>query len=162
MRATDTEGVLFSKGKILYSCLVIHPTMSINYNLDKGRHSVYVLQYHFVQCVKYRKNALENEKVIDMLKQQVKNVSDSYGVVVLNIEADKDHFHMVFKGHPKLELTRYINAVKTITSREIQRKYPEVKSLLWEGKFWSPSYFLATTGQVTLDQLKKYVENQGK
>jgi REP element-mobilizing transposase RayT len=68
---------------------------------------------------------------------------------------------MLFNAKPTLDIPKYLNIVKTITSREIQRKFPEVKKSLWEGKFWSRSYFLATTGQVTLDALKKYVENQG-
>jgi putative transposase len=68
---------------------------------------------------------------------------------------------MIFKAKPTLDIPRYINAIKTITSREIQRDFPEVKRKLWRGVFWSPSYFLATTGQVTLDVLKRYVEEQG-
>jgi REP element-mobilizing transposase RayT len=69
---------------------------------------------------------------------------------------------MLFKARPTLDIPRYVNAIKTITSREIQKKFPEVRERLWKGMFWSRSYFLATTGQVTLDVLKKYVENQGK
>ncbi len=147
-------------GKTIYGVCHLHTTMG--YNLDKGRHSVYALQYHFVQCVKYRRKALVDPGIIDKLKEQIHNISQTFDVEVLNIETDKDHFHLIFKGHPTLELTKYINAVKTLSSREIQRNYPEVKEMLWKGKFWSRSYFLATTGQVTLDCLKKYVEDQGK
>jgi len=68
---------------------------------------------------------------------------------------------MLFTAKPTLDIPKYLNIVKTITSREIQRKFPSVKKMLWNGKFWSRSYFLATTGQVTLEALKKYVENQG-
>lgn len=130
--------------------------------MDKGAHSVYALQYHFVQCVKYRKKVLETPEIVAFLKDYIRELSKTFEVEVLNIEADKDHFHMLFKGTPKLELTRYINAIKTLTSREIQRRFPAVKEKLWGGVFWSPSYFLATTGQVTLDALKRYVEGQGK
>jgi putative transposase len=133
----------------------------MQYDLDKGSHSVYSLQYHFVQCVKYRREVLVNPLVIDLLKQTAHNISENFDVEVLNIECDKDHFHMIFKSKPTLELTKYINAIKTISSREIRRKFPEVKQLLWKDAFWSRSYFLATTGQVTLDVLKKYVDNQG-
>jgi len=133
----------------------------MRYKLDKGAHSVYALQYHLVQVTKYRRKVLEDEKVVDLLKQKVREISNSFGVQVLNIECDRDHFHMIFKAKPTLDIPRYINAIKTITSREIQRTFPEVKKKLWEGVFWSPSYFLATTGQVTLDVLKKYVEGQG-
>jgi putative transposase len=69
---------------------------------------------------------------------------------------------MIFKSKPTLNIPKYLNALKTITSREIRGNFPDVKNKIWEDVFWSPSYFLATTGQVTLDVLKKYVENQGE
>jgi len=133
---------------------------TMKYDLDKGAHSVYALQYHLVQVVKYRRKVLGGS-IVDFLKQKIREISENFQVEVLNLECDKDHFHMIFKAKPTLDIPRYINAIKTITSREIQRRFPEVKVKLWKGVFWSPSYFLATTGQVTLDVLKKYVEDQG-
>jgi len=133
----------------------------MKYKLDKSSHSVHTLQYHLVQCVKYRRKVFDNEKIVDFLKQKIHEISQTFDVDVLCIECDKDHFHMIFKAKPTLNIPKYLNAIKTITSREIQRKFPEVKKKLWKGMFWSRSYFLATTGQVTLDVLKKYVESQG-
>lgn len=134
----------------------------MRYDLDHGAHSVYALQYHLVQCVKYRRKALTDPKAVDLLKQKVREISNTFEVEVLNIEADRDHFHMIFKAKPTLNIPRYLNSLKTITSREIRRQNPGVKSQLWGDAFWSPSYFLATTGQVTLDVLKRYVESQGR
>ena len=132
----------------------------MNYKLDKGSHSVYALQYHFVQCIKYRRPALTDTKVCDLLKEKVHEISQTFEVEVLNIECDVDHYHMIFKARPTLDIPKYINAIKTITSREIRRNFPEIQKYLWEDAFWSRSYFLATTGQVTLEMLKKYVEGQ--
>ena len=132
----------------------------MDYKLDKGSHSVYALQYHFVQVVKYRRKMLDN-KIIDLLKQKIHEISETFHVNVLDIGFDADHFHMIFKAKPTLEIPKYLNALKTITSREIRRNFPDTKEQVKDDAFWSPSYFLATTGQVTLDQLKKYVENQG-
>jgi len=134
----------------------------MKYKLDKSCHSVYALQYHLVQCVKYRRKVFDNERIVDFLKQKIHEISQTFDVDVLCIECDKDHFHMIFKAKPTLNIPKYLNAIKTITSREIRRKFPEVKKKLWKGMFWSRSYFLATTGQVTLDVLKKYVESQGE
>ena len=39
-------------------------------------------------------------------------------------------------------------------------EFPETKEFLGGDSFWTPSYFLATTGQVSLDVLKAYVESQ--
>jgi putative transposase len=133
----------------------------MDYKLDKCAHSVYALQYHFVQVVKYRRKVLD-EKVVDLLKQKIHEISSTFQVDVLDIGCDIDHFHMIFKSKPTLEIPKYLNALKTITSREIRRNFPQVKETVRDDAFWSPSYFLATTGQVTLDQLKKYVDNQGK
>ncbi len=134
----------------------------MRYNLDHGSHAVYSLQYHYVQCIKYRRKALCDPKIVDFLKSKVHDISETFEVTVLDIECDKDHFHMIFNAKPTLELSKYINTIKTITSREIRKNFPTVKQLLWKDAFWSRSYFVASTGQVTLDILKKYVENQGK
>ena len=134
----------------------------MKYLLDKGSHSVYALQYHLVQCIKYRRKVFVSEDIVALLKTKIHEISETYEVDVLNIEADVDHFHMLFKAKPTCDLPKYINTVKTITSREIRKTYPEVKKFLWQDKFWSSSYFLATTGQVTLEMLKKYVEQQKK
>ena len=136
--------------------------ITMQYDLDKGNHSVYSLHYHFVQCVKYRQKALVNPLLIDFLKTKIHNISKTFEVEVINIECDKDHFHLLFTAKPTLNIPKYINTIKTVTSREIRKNFPEVLNLLWKDAFWSRSYFIANTGQVTLDVLKKYVDNQGK
>ena len=138
---------------------MVEKIYTVRYELNKGAHSVYALQYHLVQVTKYRKKILE-DGVVDLLKRKVREMSGTFGAEVLNIECDRGHFHMIFKAKPTLDMPGYVNAIKTITSREIQRNFPKVKRRLWKGVLWSPSYFLATTGQVTLDVLKKYVEKQ--
>lgn len=132
----------------------------MEYKLDKGAHSVYALHYHLVQVVKYRRKVFTNDDIVDFLKQKVKEISSTFDVEIINQECDKDHIHIIFKAKPTLNIPKYLNALKTITSREIKRNFPEVKQKLWKSAFWSPSYFITTTGQVTLDQLKKYVDSQ--
>nr|WP_238565092.1 IS200/IS605 family transposase [Thermococcus litoralis] len=112
--------------------------------------------------VKYRRKVFTNDRIIDFLKQKIHEISETHEVEVLAIETDQDHIHILFKAKPTLNIPKYINGLKTITSREIRRNFPEVKEKLWRNAFWSPSYFLATSGQVTLDVLKAYVESQGE
>ena len=134
----------------------------MRYKLDRGAHSVYALYYHLILVVKYRRKVFTDDKIIDFLKQKIHEISETHEVEILAIETDQDHVHILFKANPTLNIPKYINALKTITSREIRRNFPEVKEKLWRNAFWSPSYFLATSGQVTLDVLKAYVESQGE
>ena len=134
----------------------------MKYKLDKGAHSVYSLQYHLIFVIKYRRKVFDSPGIVDFLRQKFHEISSNFDVEILVMEPDLDHVHLVFKATPVLDMTRFINVLKTITSREIKRNFPAVKSKLWRSQFWSPSYFLATTGQVTLDVLKKYVEQQNQ
>jgi len=102
----------------------------MQYKLDRGSHSVYSLQYHLVQVIKYRKKALDNEKIVDLLKLKINEISTRFQVDVIDIGCDLDHFHMIFKSKPTLDIPKYLNAIKTITSREIRKTFPEIKNKL--------------------------------
>ena len=67
----------------------------------------------------------------------------------------------MFKAQPKTELTKFINAYKSASSRLIKRDYPRVKTFLWKEMFWSKSFCLLTIGDAPIDVIKKYIQNQG-
>ena len=71
-----------------------------------------------------------DDGLVDFLKIKVREIADRSGVEVVSMECDEDHFHMLFRGTPVLRITEFVNAVKTITSREIQRKFHEVTKVL--------------------------------
>ena len=132
------------------------------YEFDKTSHAVFTLNYHLIICVKYRKKIFDNEKIINELKSRTKNISNNFDIEIINQECDLDHIHILFKTKPNTDIVKFINSLKCGTANAIRHRFPEIKEKLWKEMFWSKSYCLITTGQVTLDQLKKYVENQGK
>lgn len=131
----------------------------MRYALQRGAHSVYTLQFHYVACVKYRRKVLVGP-ISDELKVINRSVADSFGITIIEQEAAGDHIHVLFSCKPHLQPSKFVNSMKAVSGRLLFRKFPELKKSLWKGHLWSPSYFLATTGQVTLEDLKKYVENQ--
>jgi len=133
----------------------------MRYDLDRGSHSVYTLTHHYVCCVKYRRKIFDSEDIITRLKEINIEVSKKFDVEILNQETDNDHVHMLVKTTPKIRLSSYIHSLKGVSARRLFQEFPRIKRKLWGGHLWSPSYFLCTTGQVTLDALKKYVESQG-
>lgn len=133
------------------------------YKLDKNAHSVYTLNYHLVQCIKYRRKVLTFPEIIDELKYRTNKIAETYGINVISIETDLDHVHILFNTKPQTELLKFIDNWKSSTSKVLSNKFKkELRKKLWNSGFWSKSYCLITTGQVTLDVLKKYVESQGK
>lgn len=135
----------------------------MKYVFDKNSHSVYSLNYHFVQCIKYRRKVLDFPEIIEELKTRTHKIAESYDIQITCIETDLDHIHILFKCKPQSNLIKFINNWKSATSKVIRnRYYARIKDKLWGDVFWSSSYCLITTGQTTLEQVKKYVENQGK
>jgi len=144
----------------------------MKYNTNKGNHSIYCLQFHYVACIKYRRKILTN-KISERLKEINKSVAEHFGIEIIEQETDKDHVHLLFSSKPQIEISKFVNSLKSVSARLLFREFPEIKKQLWSrseaedqsaahGHLWSPSYFIATTGQVTLDILKKYVESQNE
>lgn len=133
------------------------------YDFDKNSHSVYALNYHLVQCVKYKRKIFDFPEIIDELKSRTQNISGSYGIEILAIETDLDHVHILFKAKPQTDLLKFINNWKSATAKALRNRFDnQIRDKLWNNKFWSGSYCLITTGQTTLEQVKKYVKSQGE
>jgi len=133
------------------------------YQLDKTGNAVFSLYYHLITVVKYRKRVFINDNIVSDVKTIFEDISKDFNVTVIEQECGVDHVHLLFKCKPTLNITKYINILKGHSSRKIRKKYKDfLKDKLWGDSFWSPSYFLSTTGNVTIDILKEYVENQRK
>lgn len=132
----------------------------MKYKFDKSSHSVYTLNYHLIMCVKYRRKVFDNENIINEMKNRTRNIAEGFGISIINQECDNDHTHILFSAKPSSNLVKFINSLKGATAKAIRYRFPQVKKKLWKDVFWSSSYCLITTGQVTLEQLKKYVESQ--
>jgi putative transposase len=132
----------------------------MKYKLDRSAHSVYSLHYHLVMVIKYRRKALYDEEIRERLKQIVWSLSDELGIEILAQEPSEDHLHILFRASPTTNLANVVNVIKGVTARRLRQEFPQTKEFLWGDSFWSNSYFIASTGQVSLDVLMQYVESQ--
>lgn len=128
--------------------------------LDNNNHSVFLLHYHLVLVVKYRRKVF-SDKMSNYAKNIFVRILQSYNITLLEWNYDIDHVHIMFKTHPNTEISKFINAYKSASSRLIKKDFPLVRKKLWKEMFWSRSYCLITTGGVPLDVVKQYIQNQG-
>jgi len=129
---------------------------------QKEAHKVYSLRYHVIFVVKYRQRVfLEGHDIINDAKEKIIELSSNFDVEMLEIECGIDHVHLLIGAKPTLDIPKWINSVKGNTSRFLREKHADfLRDKLWGDHFWSPSYFIATTGNVSLDVLKQYIEDQ--
>lgn len=129
--------------------------------MDTNQHSVFSLNYHLVLVVKYRKKVL-SDNISNRAKEIFDYISVKYNITLLEWNHDKDHIHILFKAHPNSELSKFINAYKSASSRLLKKEFPEIRQCLWKDKFWSQSFCLISVGGTPLSVLKQYIESQGE
>jgi putative transposase len=132
----------------------------MEFHLQSGSHTVDALQYHIVAVTKCRFDILTEERLerVAEVAHEIANGSESD---IMNADGSTDHVHLLFTTKPTTHITKFINSVKGVTSRRIWQEYAdELKTELWGDSFWNNSYCLIPTGQVSLDVLKQYVEDQ--
>jgi len=125
-------------------------------------HNVSVLLYHFVCPAKYRRIVF-TEKIDQSLKSICLEISKRYEIEFIEIGTDKDHVHFLIQSIPAKSPSKIIQAVKSITAKEIFKLHPEVKEQLWGGEFWTKGYYVNTVGRHGDENtIQAYVQSQGK
>mgnify|MGYP000926558609 FL=1 len=129
--------------------------------LDNNNHSVFLMYYHLILVTKYRRKVLD-DSISSRAKEIFEYIAPNYNITLIEWNDDQDHIHILFKAHPNSELSKFINAYKSASSRLIRKEYPSVRSKLWKESFWSKSFCLLTTGGAPVEVIKKYIESQGE
>ena len=122
-----------------------------------GRGYVYAIQYHLVWCVKYRRSILYGEVDTD-LKTILLQISQDNDFLITEMESDRDHIHLLIECKPQHYIPNIVKALKGVSARALFKKHPNLKTQLWGGHLWNPSYFVATVSENTEEQIKVYIQ----
>ena len=121
------------------------------------RYSTYACEYHIIWCTKYRRSALSDE-IQARFKELVLESEETYGFIVRALETMSDHVHLLMSIPPTESVGIMVGKIKGMTAKVLREEFPHLKSRL--PNLWTRSYFVASTGSVTLQVLKQYVESQ--
>ena len=128
----------------------------------KSRHSCYDLNYHLVLVTKYRHKVIKGDLAKD-LKEYIYNYFENNKIIIQEYNDDLDHVHILFEGKPNLNLSYFINGLKTNSSKVIRQKYKEeLSKFYWKPYFWSNSYFIGCISEKSQVVVKEYIKNQKK
>lgn len=129
--------------------------------LMSNNHSVFILHYHLILVVKYRRKVI-NDAISEKMRIEFEKICKNYNIRLEDWNHDIDHLHILFNANPNTCISKFINAYKSASSRLIKKEFPEIKQKLWKQSFWSTSFCLISTGVATIEIIKKYIETQGE
>jgi putative transposase len=122
-----------------------------------NRNIVSNCHYHVVWCPKYRRKVLVNG-IDTRLKVLLRENVEKWGQELVECEVMPDHVHLLVGCDPQFGIHRLVKFVKGATAHQLRQEYPTLKHKL--PSLWTNSYYVGTTGGVTLETVKRYVESQ--
>lgn len=129
--------------------------------LESNKHSVFLLHYHLVLVVKYRRKVFD-DALSNRAREIFENIAPNYNIALEEWNHDIDHVHILFRAHPNSEISKFVNAYKSASSRLLKKEFPGIRKKLWREYFWSRSFCLLTTGGAPVEVIRRYIESQGE
>lgn len=125
-----------------------------------GHRSVYSLQIHLVLVTKYRRRVI-TAPMLQRLEEIFQATCQKWRSSLVEFNGEADHVHLLVSFPPDVQVSKLVNNLKTVSSRLIRKEFvSEVAKFYNKPVFWAGAYFVASCGGVTVEQLRKYVEQQ--
>lgn len=115
-----------------------------------------------VMAVKYRKLLLKPKECQEMLRQILLGIAERYEYQLDDIGTDGDHVHVFIGAAGRWSPSEMMQRLKSISAKELFKAFPDIRSRLWGGEFWSDGGYIGTVGEGTTEQVvRTYIRNQG-
>ena len=123
-------------------------------------HAMWHCQYHLVWVPKYRTHIFDDE-LRGYVKEIFQRIAEEYEFSIDTMEIMEDHVHVFIEAPPRYSPSEIVQTMKSISAREVFKRYPKLRKQLWAHELWSDGYFVRSVGdQVTSDIIHKYIEYQ--
>jgi len=134
--------------------------MSEQSQFSKLYHCVYALHYHLVICTQYRRKCID-AAMLARFKEIAEARCEGWGGHLMELNGEADHVHLLIALPPNLDLSNFVNNLKTTRSRLLRKEFAEkLKRVYRKPVFWSRSYCIISCGGAPLSILKQYIEQQ--
>ena len=118
------------------------------------------LKAHLVLTTKHRRKVITAPMLI-RLGEIFEQLCLKWGCQIVEFNGEADHVHLLFSFYPQMQLSKFVNNLKTVSSIYIRKEFAaEVQQFYRKPVFWHSAYFIASCGGVTVEQLKRYVQEQ--
>ena len=130
--------------------------------VTRTTHNAYNTHYHIVFPVKYRKALLIGDIPL-AINHVAQEIGERYDIEFEKLGYDNDHIHILASFPPKYGGSDVVRIFKSITAKQLFKKFPALRKELWGGEFWSDGFYFATVSERGNWQVvEQYVASQGK
>lgn len=126
-----------------------------------GPHSVFAIHLHLVWVTKFRKGILVGDVAV-RLREIIREICGAHDVTIMSGHVSKDHLHLHVSIPPQIPISRLVQKLKGRTAYKLLQENANLRRQYWGRHMWARGYFCVSSGQVTDEMIRQYIENQGK
>ena len=119
--------------------------------------TVSLINYHFVFCPRYRRKIFLIPGVEDAFKKEAVSICKKNGIDILAMECHVDHVHIFASVLLQMSIPEIMRLIKGGTSSVLRAQFKELSQMK---SLWTHSYFVSTSGNVSSETIKWYVDTQ--
>ena len=123
-----------------------------------GSHTVFKIQYHFVFVTKYRYKVLSGDVGLKV-RELIRQTCEAFEIEILKGVVSRDHVHILVSAPPNLAPSEIMRRIKGRSSMKLFESFPDLQKRYWGRHFWARGYFCATSGELTEEMIKNYLEH---
>jgi len=123
----------------------------------KSSHSIYDLKVHLIWITKYRYDVLTKEVVL-RARELLRQICDKNDINIIRGVVSKDHVHLYISYPPKHSVSDMVKWLKGRSSKKLQSEFPQLAKIYWGNHFWAIGYAAFSSGHVTDEMIKEYIE----
>ena len=128
--------------------------------IKRTSHAVYDTSYHLVWCPKYRKKLFISEELREPAREIIREIGEEYGIEIAEMEIALDHVHLLVSFPPSRAIGEIVRVIKSISARELFKRFPKLRKKLWAGELWEDGYFARTVGdKMTRQTIERYIQH---
>ena len=124
-----------------------------------GSHTVFMLHVHLVWITKYRKPILVGD-VACRVRELIREICRTEKVEIIRGHISKDHIHLFVSIPPQVTISRFVQRLKGKSSHKMLNEFELLRKQYWGRHLWARGYFCCSSGNVTDDVIKQYIESQ--
>jgi putative transposase len=126
----------------------------------RGSHTEWDCKYHLAWTTKYRYQVLEGE-VGQRCRELLREIARSREMEIYAGSINRDHVDMLIGIPPKLiRVPGGAVSEREKLSPDVKSDYGRLRKRFWGQHLWARRYRLATSGNVTDEVWKRYIEDQ--
>lgn len=94
------------------------------------------------------------------VRDVIRQIAMEHELDIISGKVARDHVHVFVSYKPYQSISNIAQWLKGISSRVLLQEFAHLRKIFWGKHFWARGYMAITSGTITDEVIKKYIDEQ--